>query len=607
MSVRTVPEGHLPPVDADVLVVGYGPVGQVLSLLLARHGWRVIVAEQQPSAFPMPRAVTFDGHAARIIAAAGAADVITSIGEPSADYVVENGAGLELLRVPLRSMGRHGWPDSTSMYQPDLEAALAAHGARQPNLRVLRGHRVIGVAEQDQRVEVVTEAGPVTPQPHRFLARWVVGCDGANSFVRAHLGTTVSDLGFCVDWMACDVSPFRPEAFPPANLQVADPLGPRVAVSAGHGHRRWEFMRRPDEPPAEFCTVASAWQRLALFGVTPENSRLDRHAVYTVRARCADRWRSGRVLIAGDAAHQMPPFAGQGLCSGIKDAANLAWKLDMVLGGRQDAALLDSYERERKPNATAAIRLSLWLGNLICLVDQAAAAARDAGLHRSAGRSRGAGPDAADHLDDGIVYRGATGGPAAFAGTIFPQAQVGCEGRTGWFDEMAGLGFVLLAREDPAALLARDLRSFLHGLGTQFIQVLPVEGRAAPREGRAFTDDDGVYLPWLEAMRALAVLVRPDFYLYGIGRDRTGLAALVAGLRTCLAPQANLTRGDLVDSSWAPRRPSAGWQRRRDVRGPLRGPAGRGLGDRPSAALVHGTGQGRPVPRAGARRRVRDR
>lgn len=537
-------EGQLPPVDADVLVVGYGPVGQVLSLLLARRGWRVIVAEQQPSAFTMPRAVTFDGHAARIIAAAGAADVIRSIGEPSADYVVENGAGLVLLQVPLRSMGRHGWPDSTSMYQPDLEAALAARGARQPSLRVLRGHRVAGLTEHDQWVEVVTAADATTRQQRRFLTSWVVGCDGANSFVRGHLGTAVSDLGFCVDWMACDVSPFKPEAFPPTNLQVADPLGPRVAVSAGHGHRRWEFMRRPGETTEEFSTVASAWQRLALFGVTPANSRLDRHAVYTVRARCAEQWRSGRILIAGDAAHQMPPFAGQGLCAGIKDAANLAWKLDMVLGGRQDAALLDTYERERKPNATAAIRLSLWLGNLICLVDQAAAAARDASLHRSVGRSQGTAPDAADHLDDGLVYRGATGGPAAFAGTVFPQARVGCAGRAGWFDELAGRGFVLLTREDPAALLGRDLRAFLRSLGTEFIQVIPPGGRAAPQVGRAFTDDDGVYLPWLEGMRAVAVLVRPDFYVYGIGRDRAGLAAMVTTLRACLAPQVNLKRGD---------------------------------------------------------------
>jgi flavoprotein hydroxylase len=537
-----------PATDADVLLVGYGPVGQILSLLLAQRGWRVIVAEQRPGSFTMPRAVTFDGHAARIIAAVGAADVIASIGEPSEDYVVENAAGQVLLRIALRRRGRHGWPDSTSMYQPGLEAALAARGASQPSLQVLRGHRVVGLAEHDDLVEVATT--DTSTQERRILrAHWVVGCDGANSFVRAHLGTTVSDFGFRVDWMACDVTPFRPADFPPSNLQVADPLGPRVAVSAGHGHRRWEFMRPPGESPEEFGTLASAWRRLATFGVTPASARLDRHAVYTVTARCANRWRSGRIMIAGDAAHQMPPFAGQGLCSGIRDAANLAWKLDMVLGGRQDATLLDTYERERKANAGQAIRLSAWLGNLICMVDQAAAARRDAGLLAAAGRGEAASPELPDSLADGLVHSETAGRPAAFAGSLFPQARVSCEGKTGWFDELAGPGFVLLAREDPAALLDQDLRAFLHSLGTRFIQVLPSAGTSAGPGGRAFADVDGVYLPWLESIRALGVLVRPDFYLFGIGRDSAGLAAMVAGLRACLDPQASLTTGDRCDAS----------------------------------------------------------
>ena len=530
---------RIPATDADVLLIGYGPVGQILALLLAQRGWRVMVAEQRPQSSPMPRAVTFDGHAARIIASAGAADVIGQIGEPSADYVVENGAGQALMRIALRRAGRHGWPDSTSMHQPELEAALAARGAREPSLRVLRGHRVIGLAERDPLVEVVT-ADTSTALRRVLQARWVVGCDGANSFVRAHLGSTVRDFGFCVDWMACDVTPLRPSDFPPSNLQIADPLGPRVAVSSGHGHRRWEFMRLPEEPAEGFGTVASAWRRLATFGVSPANARLDRHAVYTVTAGCADRWRSGRIMIAGDAAHQMPPFAGQGLCSGIRDAANLAWKLDLVLAGRQDATLLDTYERERKANVVQAIRLSVWLGNLICMVDRDAAAGRDAGLLRSAGRSQAGSPELPDNLGGGLVYSEAGGRPAGFAGSLLPQARVSCEEKTGWFDEIAGPGFVLLTREHPAALLDQDLRAFLLGLSTQFVQVVSPEGSSSGPGCRTFADVDDVYLPWLESMRALGVLVRPDFYLFGIGRDPAGLAAMVAGLRDRLGPRASV-------------------------------------------------------------------
>lgn len=547
--VRPEAGGHSPVTDADVLIVGYGPVGQVLSLLLAQRGWRVMAAEQWPEPFAMPRAVTFDGHAARILAAVGVADIIASIGEPSADYVVENGAGRILMSVRLGQAGRHGWPGSTSMYQPGLEAALANRGTAQPGLRLLRGHRVTGLIERGSHVEVV--ARDVSADRDMTLsARWVVGCDGANSFVRNHIGTTVTDFGFGLDWMACDVTPLRPSDFPAANLQIADPRGPRVAVSAGHGHRRWEFMRLPDEEPGEFGTVESAWRRLAMFGVTPANAALDRHAVYAVRARCADRWRSGRIIIAGDAAHQMPPFAGQGLCSGLRDAANLAWKLDLVLGGRQDAALLDTYERERKPNVGQVIRLSVWLGNLICVLDPAAAAERDAAMLRFADGSGAGAPDLPDNLTCGLLHRGTDGARAEFAGSLVPQARVSSGGKTGWFDEMAGPGFVFLAREDPARLLDRDLRDFLCGLGTRFIRVVP-PGGGSGGEDREFRDAEHVYLPWLDSMRALAVLARPDFYVFGTGRDRASVAAMVAGLRACLDPRQEPSKGDRHDISRA--------------------------------------------------------
>jgi flavoprotein hydroxylase len=537
--------GRCPAPEADVAIVGYGPVGQVLALLLARRGWRVVVAEQQPRAYPMPRAVTFDGHAARILAAAGAADVIQAIGEPSADFVVENGAGQSLLRFALRRAGRHGWPDSTSMYQPGLEAALAALGARQPTLRVLRGQRVVSLAQGGPLVEVVMQ-DVSSGRAAMLRAPWVVGCDGANSVVRAHLDTTVTDFGFSADWMACDVTPARPTDFPPSNLQVADPLGPRVAVSAGHGHRRWEFMRLPGEPAAEFGTLASAWRHLAAFGVTPGNVKLDRHAVYTVRACCADRWRSGSILIAGDAAHEMPPFGGQGLCSGLRDAANLAWKLDLILGNRQNAALLDTYERERKANVIQVIRLSVWLGNLICLVDPDAAARRDASMLHSVARSGESGGTAEipDSLADGLVCQERAGARSPFAGSLLPHARVRYEGATGWFDDVVGPGFVLLSAEDPAALMDCHLRAFLLGLGTKFIQVAPPGGQPACARGRGLLlDVEHVYLPWLDSMRALGALVRPDFYLFGIGRDRAGVAALAAGLRSSLDLAASMTEG----------------------------------------------------------------
>jgi flavoprotein hydroxylase len=174
------------------------------------------------------------------------------------------------------------------------------------------------------------------------------------------------------------------------------------------------------------------------------------------------------------------------------------------------------------------------------MVDPAAAAGRDATMLRSAGRSQADSPELPDNLAGGLVYSETAGRPAGFAGSLLPQARVSCEGKTGWFDEMAGPGFVLLAREDPAALLDQDLRAFLLSLSTRFIHVVPPGGSAAGPGCRAFADVEAVYLPWLQSMRALGVLVRPDFYLFGIGRDRAGVAAMVAGLRSSLDPQTSL-------------------------------------------------------------------
>ena len=195
--------------------------------------------------------------------------------------------------------------------------------------------------------------------------------------MRELLDIGVDDRGFFYDWLIVDVVLDEPRVFDPINLQICDPDRPTTAVSGGPGRRRWEFMRLPDETRDELDQETTAWKLLDPWDVHPGNARIERHAVYTFQARVADRWQDGRVFLAGDAAHLMPPFAGQGMCSGIRDAANLAWKLDLVLTGRAAPRLLTTYEQERRPGAMAAIDMSMELGKIICVADPAAAAARD--------------------------------------------------------------------------------------------------------------------------------------------------------------------------------------------------------------------------------------
>ncbi|MGW4272653.1 bifunctional 3-(3-hydroxy-phenyl)propionate/3-hydroxycinnamic acid hydroxylase MhpA [Streptomyces seoulensis] len=521
--------------DTDVAVVGYGPVGQVLAILLARGGWRVTVVERWSQPYPMPRAVGFDDEAARILAAAGIGPFLGKFGENSRDYAWRNAAGETLLHMESAENGHCGWPQATAMYQPGLEAALIDRGADFPNLRVVRGQEVVELDDRGDLVEVLSE--DADGEEHTFTARYVIGCDGAKSFVRESMEGTLTDLGFFYDWLICDVVLHEPRDFRPNNLQICDPQRPRTAVSAGPGHRRFEFMRLPGESIEELKREETLWRMLEMFSVRPDNATLERHAVYTFQARWAEEWRKGRLLLAGDAAHLMPPFAGQGMCSGFRDAANLSWKLDLLLRGLADDSVLDTYTAERRAHVRHAITTSVKLGKVICVTDPAAAADRDAIM--LAGRRReGAGAlpmSSAVPLSDGLVHRAGDGGPLPLAGTLFPQARVAGADGDGLLDDIIGLGFVLLAADDPAALLDDRRRAFLDGLGTRYAHVVPAgEGSRPPGPG-VVADLADRYLPYLAEHGATAVLVRPDFTVFGAAHGPDALGRLVDALARRLA------------------------------------------------------------------------
>lgn len=504
--------------ETDVAIVGAGPTGLTLAILIAQRGHRVTVLERFPAPYPLPRAVHVDHEAARILQSVGIADTLEGFTEAAPIYEWRNAAGDVLLRFGReRETGLSGWPDSNMTHQPRLEAALEARARSLAGVRFLRGQSVHRVDDEHDAVVVAArdDAGGST----LVRARYAVGCDGGNSFVRESIGAKWHDLGFAYDWLVVDVRPHENRVFEPLNWQLCDPARPTTLVSGGPGRRRWEFMRLPSETLEQLNDPETAWRLLAPWDIRPDNATLERHAVYTFRACSADRWRRGRVLIAGDAAHLMPPFAGQGMCSGLRDAANLAWKLDLILSNAAGDGLLDSYESERAPHARQTIDFSVALGRVICVADPDEATERDARMIPAARTAGLMVPPASTKVGPGCWLS-----DDPVAGSLFLQARASKSGCTARFDDLTGgARFVLLSHlDDPGRFLSPSQRAWLESIGGLVVQVGP---------GAAIDDALGAYGRWLGEHDRAVVLARPDFTLFGSASTLALSGALVDALR----------------------------------------------------------------------------
>lgn len=510
-----------------VIVVGGGPVGLSAAILLGMAGVAVAVLEQRADVDPLPRAAHLDDVSARVLQAMGVDETALSGARPLARYEFVDAQGSLLVAFDRDPAGPNGHPQSLTIHQPSLERALRDRATKIDAVDLRLGVTVEAVhpTATDVRVRVRDRAGATLTVAGSYL----LGCDGAGSLVRRQLGIGLRSHRFDQRWVVIDaVAPGVSERHPHAQ-QVCDPRRPTSYVPMPASRVRWELRLWADEDPgdpldASFVAAAvEPW-------VDRSQVTVERATVYEFHAVQARRWRQGPVLLCGDAAHQMPPFLGQGLAAGLADAHNLAWKLTLVWRRQAAPMLLDTYQSERRPQVRQLTRLAILLGWLITGRRPAARALREgtAGLLRAVPWLR----QALERRADPPLPRGPGPPRRRGVGRRLPQPWLlAGEGHRVRGDELLGPGFAVVGLGvSPAALVGQPAARFLRALGARTMRVdapgtgpFPDAARPdagpRPRDHVRAVDHTGELTRWFAAQRARVAVVRPDRYV----------AALVSG------------------------------------------------------------------------------
>ncbi len=501
----------------DVAIVGFGPSGAVAAGLLGALGIRTYVCDKSHEVYDKPRAISMDHEIIRLFQQMGVAKKIKPFVEPFTDSVFYGVDGQVIKRMstvaPPYPLGH---APSVVFTQPPAERILREHAQSFPSVTVALGQTLTRI-KQDADKATLTLSGD-DGKTSTLQARYVIACDGASSTVRSQVGITLEDLDFDEPWLVVDVRVNEKglAKLPTTSVQYCNPERPSTYLICPGNHRRWEISINPGEDPKQVATPEGTWKLLAPW-LTPADATLWRQASYRFHALVASQWRSGRFFVAGDAAHQQPPFLGQGMCQGVRDVANLCWKLGAVLQSGAPERLLDTYGYERKAHVTDLTTRIKGIGQIICERDPERARARDAKLLADCGGVVQPTPrqDVQPALRAGLLA--AQQHPAR--GTIFPQPWLLVDGEKQRMDDVLGNGWLLVLDRHADAALRQQAR------------VLARPGLTVAQLGTPdCTETEGVLARWFERQGCSAALVRPDHYVYGVVSSAPELAAQLAAL-----------------------------------------------------------------------------
>lgn len=500
----------------DVAIIGYGPAGAVAAGLLGQAGLTVHVCDRLPGVYEIPRAIALDHEIMRVFQQLGIIDAISPYFEPftPSEYFGVDGQLIRRMTMVAPPYPQ-GYTPSLVFTQPPVERALRERVAQLPNVTVALSTEMTGLQQDADSVTLNLRAQDGSTST--VQARWVIACDGGSSSVREMVGIQLDDLDFDEPWLVVDVMVNEQglAKLPQTSVQYCEPERPCTLVIGPGNHRRWEISLKPGEDPKQAATPEGTWQLLSRW-LTPEDGTLWRQSSYRFHALVASHWRAGRVLVAGDAAHMQPPFLGQGMCQGVRDVANLAWKLQAVLAGQVQGAaaerLLDSYGQERQAHVRELTSRIKGIGAVICERDVDKARARDAKLLADCGGKVQDTPrqDVLPRLETGLLAPQDSSG----RGTLFPQPRLAS-------------GALMDQAIAPGWRLVGDGRLALPAATPALATVDTSAGATAETEG--------VVAAWMHRHGCHAALVRPDHYVYGTATTAADLSALLAHWRAALA------------------------------------------------------------------------